>query len=131
MTRELLTNGLETYLDAAAKAPKRKFRNVPTEVDGETFASRKEAKRYGELKLLEKAGYIRDLQLHPKFPLKVNGLLVCTYIADFAYQRRDLKPGHPANVVEDVKSAITRKHPVYRIKNKLFAACYGLEITEV
>lgn len=103
----------------------RKFRNVPTEVDGRVFASRKEARRFGELRLLERAGEISDLQIQPAFPLTVNGKLVCKYLADFSYQRGGVR------VVEDVKSEITRKHPVYRVKNKLFAAVMGFEITEV
>jgi dsDNA-binding SOS-regulon protein len=40
-----------------------KYLNKKTEIDGITFASKKEAKRYSELKLLEKAKKIEDLQL--------------------------------------------------------------------
>lgn len=103
-----------------------KFGNRKTEVDGITFDSLKEARRYGELKLLERAGEISGLELQPKFPLTVNGQLVCTYRGDFSY--RD-KAGN--RVIEDVKSPATRAHPVYRIKAKLLRAVYGIDVTEV
>lgn len=124
MTRELLQNPIETLCAAAAKRPK--YRNVVTVTDGITFASKKEAKRYGELKLLERAGKIAGLKIHPAFPLDVKGTPICRYVADFEY----VAPGG-VRTVEDVKSPITRKHPVYRLKAKLFAAVMGFEITEV
>jgi hypothetical protein len=102
-----------------------KFKNKPTEVDGIAFASRKEAKRYGELKLLQRAGEIEGLKVHPSFPLDVNGKPICRYVGDFEYRQGGVR------VVEDVKSEITRKHPVYRLKNKLFEAVLGFQITEV
>lgn len=103
-----------------------KFKNIPTEVDGIAFASKKEARRYGELKLLERAGQIAGLKVHPAFPLDVKGSPICRYVADFEYYA----PGN-VRVVEDVKSPITRKHPVYRIKAKLFEALMGFPIREV
>lgn len=105
-----------------------KFHNVVTEVDGFKFASKKEARRYGELRLLERAGKLSDLKVQPRFPLSVNGHPVCAYVGDFQYVQ---PAGSQRIVVEDVKSEITRKHPVYRIKNKLFKALMGFEITEV
>lgn len=102
-----------------------KFRNQPTEVDGQSFASKKEARRYGELRLLERAGRITALRTHPTYPLDVNGYPVCKYVADFDYWEGG------ALVVEDVKSPITRKDSTYRVKNKLFRALYGFEIREV
>jgi len=110
-----------------------KFGNVVTEVDGFRFASKKEARRYGELRLLEMAGEIRDLKVQPRFPFKINEHSICTYVGDFSYCTRP-EPGAQnvgSFVVEDVKSEITRKHPVYRIKAKLFKAICGFEITEV
>ena len=109
----------------ALAARKTKFGNIPTEVDGLKFDSRKEARRYSELRLLERSGRISALTLQPAFPLDVNGYPICRYVADFAY----VEAG--ARVVEDVKSAITRKHPVYRLKVKLMRACLGIEVREV
>lgn len=88
------------------------------------FDSKKEAKRFGELKLLLKAKKIYDLQCHPKFPLFVKNQKVCVYIADFTYRTAT---GHI--IVEDVKSKGT-KTSTYRLKNKLMKAIYGIDIYE-
>ena len=108
-----------------------KFGNVKTVVDGIEFSSKKEARRYGELQLLQRAGAISGLRVQPRYPLRVGEDLVCTYVADFAYHDLSVVEGDLFETVEDVKSEITRKHPVYRIKNKLFKAVMGFEITEV
>lgn len=99
-----------------------KYRSIPTAVDGITFASRAEARRYGHLKLLQQAGAISGLELQPRFPLIVNGVKVCTYVADFRYVDRK------RTIVEDVKGCRTQ---VYRLKRALMLACYGIEIAEV
>lgn len=102
----------------------RKYRNQPVEIDGHVFASKAEARRYGELKLLEHAGEIEHIALQPKFDLTVNGHLVCRYIADFSYWMRGTR------IIEDVKSKAT-KTPQYRIKVKLLRALAGIEVREV
>jgi hypothetical protein len=102
-----------------------KYHATPTEVDGIRFASKAEARRYGELLLMEREGEIMDIRLQPRFPLLVNSVKVGTYVADFMY----LIPGQPpVSVVEDVKGA---KTPVYRLKKKIVEAQYGIEIQEV
>lgn len=103
-----------------------KYGNHTAEREGVTFHSKKEARRYDELKLLERAGEISGLKIQPKFPFVVAGKLICAYHADFQYLEKDGRV-----VVEDVKSAITRKNPVYRIKAKLFEALVGFPIREV
>lgn len=95
-------------------------------VDGLKFASKAEARRYGWLKIAERAGEIEKLECQPRFPLRVDGELICTYVADFRYV--DRRTGLP--VVEDVKSDPTRT-PVYRIKAKLLKALHGITIVEV
>lgn len=108
-----------------------KFKNTKTEVDGITFASKKEAARYQELKLMEKAGQISSLVLQPKFEIQLNGIKVCTYIADFCYndfQKHLSGKSATVAVVEDVKGVRTA---VYRLKKKLVKAQYGIEIQEV
>lgn len=107
----------------APKSPK--FRNRKTTVDGIEFDSAKEARRWGELKLLERAGEIRGLERQTRFALDVNGQPICHYVADFAYRRGE------ALIVEDVKSPITRTNRAYRIKVKLMRALHGVEIVEV
>ena len=103
-----------------------KFGAKKTVLDNITFASRAEAQRYAHLKLLLRIGEITDLELQPSFDLVVNGHKVCRYIADFRY--RETATGE--TVVEDVKSAPTRT-PEYRIKRKLMAALFGIDVREV
>lgn len=95
---------------------------MPTVVDGIRFASKKEARRYGELKLLATAHRIDTLLLQKAFPLVVNGIKIATYKADFSY----FEGG--GEVVEDCKGFVT---PIYRLKKKLMLACHGIEIKEV
>ena len=56
-----------------------KYRNIKTEIDGIKFDSKKEAKRYSELKMLESTSAINQLELQPQFPLYVNGEKICKY----------------------------------------------------
>ncbi|WP_315823038.1 DUF1064 domain-containing protein [Paraflavitalea speifideaquila] len=109
------------------KEKRSKYNNRKTMVDGIEFDSVKEAKRYGELKLMQKAGHIGFLELQVSFELKVNDEKICTYIADFVYL--DAKTGE--RIVEDVKSEVTRKIPLYRRKKSLMKAIYGITIKEV
>lgn len=111
-------------LDRFADRP-RKYRNKPTEVDGIRFDSLKESRRYGELKVLQRAGRITDLEIHRGFPLDVNDYPIGRYECDFAYRIDG------ALIVEDVKSKITRKNPAYVIKRKLMRAIYKIEVQEV
>jgi hypothetical protein len=80
-----------------------KYKAVPTVVDNIRFASKKEARRYGELKLLQRAKQIADLKLQPRIKCQANGVHICDYVADFFYTEK----GQP--VYEDVKSEFTRK----------------------
>ena len=107
-----------------------KYRNKPTMVDGIRFASKAEAKRYGELKFLENIGNIQDLRLQPRYPLRhdVSGALVGTYVGDFAYTEIIHGPQSigERRVVEDVKGVETM---VFKLKKKLFQYCYpGIEL---
>ena len=100
-----------------------KYRNVKTEIDGHTFDSRAEARRWRDLCLLERAGAISNIRRQVRFPIVWNGTKICDYVADFVYRETD-KVG---DTIEDVKGA---KTPAYRIKRKLMAA-QGQPITEV
>lgn len=109
-----------------------KYRAQRTEVDGHKFASRKEAKRYKELKLAERAQQLTDLRLQPRYmlrgpsgPLQADNGRVLYYVADFEYV--DTRTG--VVVIEDVKSPAT-KTPIYRLK-KAIMANMGFTITEV
>jgi hypothetical protein len=123
-TRKMETMTLDEYRELMARSGgKSKMGNVRTEVDGFVFASGLEATRYGELKLLEQAGEVRELQLQFPFRLDVNGIHVCTYVADFVYVDAQGK-----QVVEDTKGM---KTAVYRLKKKLMKAVFGIEIVEI
>ena len=89
--------------------------------DGILFDSKKECRRYSELKILERRGDISGLEVQPEFLIEVNGIKVCKYIADFRYREKG------KIIVEDVKGIRT---PLYRIKKKLMAAVFGIEIKE-
>ena len=120
-----------------------KYHNSKTTIDGITFDSRREARRWQELCMMQKAGMIYGLQRQKKFVLipaqrepgtvgkrggKHKGKLIereCSYYADFYYHTAD-----GAEVVEDVKSEAT-KTPQYMIKRKLLLYVHGLRIREV
>ncbi len=96
-----------------------KYKNKKIAIDNITFDSKKEARRYNELKLMEKAGLITNLALQPKFLLqdkfKYKGKTYrkIEYIADFSYVRMK----DDVLVIEDVKGL---KTDVYRLKEKFF-----------
>lgn len=98
-----------------------KYRAIPTEVDGYRFPSKKQAKRYAELKILEKQGLISNLMLEVPYPVAIAGKPICKYVADFVYE------DHGKQIVEDTKGYRTRE---YRLKKKLVEALYNLEIIE-
>lgn len=115
-------------------AGRSKYGAKPTVVDGHRFPSMAEARRYAELKLMERAGQITHLELQPKFPVVVAGVKIGSYVADFAYidtARRGPQGQVGCKVVEDVKSAPTRTR-LYIWKKKLVEALYpGVKIMEV
>lgn len=100
-----------------------KYRAQRVSVDGILFDSKAEARRYGELRLLEAAGEIHGLEVHKRYSLLVAGKKVSVYEADFVYVTREGEP-----VVEDVKGM---KTAVYKLKKKIWEAMYGLKITEI
>ena len=117
-----------------------KYHNVRVVLDGITFDSKREARRYTELRLLERAGHIGELKVHPSFSIVVRGVEVCKYEADFTYYvlggfgQADAWPNIAVNkcgdrwfVVEDVKGMRT---DVYRLKKKLLKATLGWDIYE-
>lgn len=104
-----------------------KYGAKPTTVDGIRFASKFESERYGYLKSLERAGVVRSLQLQPRYKLAVNGVLICTYVADFSYER-EKQDGTWEPIVEDAKGVET---PEFKLKKKLMQAVLSIEINVV
>jgi len=117
------TMSREEYLAAVAK-PKRgnKFGAKRTVVDGITFDSKREAEVYGDLKLLEQAGRIGGFVRQRKFELIVNGEIIGTYRADFAFIDHD-QDGRLR--VIDVKGVVTRD---FRRVCKIIKAAYNIEV---
>lgn len=110
-----------------------KYGNTATNVGGHRFDSRREARRYAQLRLLELAGEITGLELQPEFVLYAlaldhDGLIrdlvrVGSYIGDFRY-----RDASGQMIVEDAKGVRT---PLYRLKRKIVEAQYGIRIREV
>ena len=111
-----------------------KYKAIPTEIDGIRFASKKEATRYSQLKLLQRAGEISHLEVQPRFKIIINGSTLkydsgreAYYVADFAY----FDASRERRIVEDVKSPATRT-PVYKIKKALVEHIYpAVKIVEI
>ena len=110
-----------------------KYNNRKVELDGFTFDSQKEARRYSELKILVRVGEISELELQKSFVLaesvKFNNEPRAKpdirYVADFAYMENGVM------IVEDVKSKATKSLPVYRLKKHLMKSIHGIEIQEI
>lgn len=121
---------LNRLINNSITAKQNKYHNKKVIVDDIKFDSKKEAKRYNELKLLEKAGLIKNLQRQVKYELqpsfKYNGKTIraINYIADFVYKKNG------ELIVEDVKSEATRKDKVYTIKKKMLLYIFNIEIQE-
>jgi hypothetical protein len=102
-----------------------KYGNKRMVVDGIRFDSKREAARWQELKLLERAGEIKGLERQVEYELipKQPGERAVKYIADFRYIDHDGK-----TVVEDTKGV---KTPVYILKRKLLLWVHGIRVVEV
>ena len=94
-----------------------KYNARKVKIDGYTFESQREAERYSELCIMEKAGEIKDLQVHPKIELQPGfyyqnqRIRAITYEADFQYYDKD-----DTIIVEDIKGMETQ---AFRIKWKI------------
>lgn len=129
------------FMEKPQKASK--YHSKKTEIDGIIFDSSKEARRYAELKILEKAGEIKDLILQERFELLPTqrepdiigprggikkGEVIekgVYYTADFSYTT---KTGE--RVVEDVKSPASRTQQ-YILRRKMMLFFHGIRIKEV
>lgn len=110
---------------------KRKYGNRKVVLNGIRFDSLREAERYSQLKLLERAGQITGLELQPRFELipkqrRDDGRpeRASEYVADFRYT--DARTGK--QVIEDAKGMRTRD---YIVKRKLMLQVHGISVREV
>ena len=109
----------------AARPPRpHKYGAVATTFDGIRFASKREASRYHHLKLLERAGKVAQIELHPKFALHVLGKKIGYYEADFRFY--NCETGETE--VWDAKGVRT---PLYRWKKRHVETEYGIVVKEV
>jgi hypothetical protein len=106
-----------------------KYRAKRTVVDGITFPSALEARRYTSLRLLQDQGWIERLERQPVYKLTIGGVDCGKYIPDFRYVQIEPDGRRSAIVIEDCKGFRT---PLYRFKIKVWKALYpGLDFREV
>lgn len=132
----------EEDLVGVQKKKKGRYGNVrKPEHDGIRFDSKRELVRYMDLKLLERAGEIKDIRVHPKYPITIGGVPIMvalnqhkpwgrhlTYEADFEYW--ELSSNRTwVSVIEDVKMQSGHRTDVYKLKRALMKAM-GHDIKE-
>jgi hypothetical protein len=101
------------------KVFRHKFSAVRTQNDGFSFASKKEAARYAELKLLKAKGEVLFFLMQTPFHMAPK----CRYVCDFTVFWKD-----GTVTFEDVKGFKTSE---YKTKKKVVEQLYGVEITEI
>jgi hypothetical protein len=102
-----------------------------TTPDGLKFDSKREHGEWVKLEALARKGAICNLTRQVSYPLAVNGVTICRYVADFVWVERCDCHDHAADgrrVVADAKGYRTRE---YLIKKRLMRAIYGIEILEL
>jgi Protein of unknown function (DUF1064) len=117
---EVLTR--KAFIELQAKKPS-KFRSKRVEIDGISFASKREGARWRVLQLLQRGGVISNLRRQVRFPLSVNDSRITAYVADFVYN--DI---NGELVVEDAKGFAT---DVFRIKAKWMKAEHNITVRTV
>lgn len=101
-----------------------KFGNVRGQIDGLTFDSQAEGRRYLALRDRQARGEISALTVHPTYRFEHAGVKIGRYTPDFSYVENG------QTVVEDVKSKPT-KTEAYGLRKRLMLAFYGLTVVEV
>ena len=91
---------------------------------GLKFDSRWEAERWGQLKAMERAGVVTQLERQVKYELSINDVKICDYIADFRYLLEE-ENGLSKLVVEDAKGILTAE---FKLKKKMMKAIHGIDI---
>lgn len=105
-----------------------KFGNRKVSIDGQTFHSAREAKRYVYLKYRLVAGEIRDLELQPTYRIELNGKWICNVKLDFRYVEAETGK----IVVEDSKAVYLRKNDhMSSLKRRLVKACHDVDVVLV
>lgn len=118
---------VKTGKSKADSPKKNKYGAVKTEIDGITFDSKREGRRYIQLKRMELAGLINNLEvnanLSPKieFVFERDGIKFGSYQPDFKYHENGNE------IIEDAKG---KKTKAYITKRRLMKEMYGISIRE-
>lgn len=106
-----------------------KYKNRKIKHDGIDFDSKKERDYWLVLKQRELSGDIENLRRQERYLLlpSQDGERPVHYVADFAYYSRK----EDREYVIDVKSAFTRKLPVYILKRKMMLWFHGIKVVEI
>jgi len=91
---------------------------------GLKFDSKWEAERWGQLKSMERAGIVTQLERQIKYDLTINDVKICDYVADFRYLLEE-EDGMSKLVIEDAKGFQT---PEFKLKKKLMKAIHNIEL---
>lgn len=102
-------------------SPRNKYGAKKTTIDNIVFDSMKEARRYEQLKILQNAGKISELELQPSYAIVLNDHKVCVVKLDFEY----LDHATGQYITEDAKGLDT---PVSKLKRKLVMAVHGVDV---
>lgn len=125
-----IISALEARKLLATKPKRSKYNNKRVKADGHTFDSQAEHKRYVVLKMLQRAGKISELEVHPKFDLhawRAIPVKIGFYEADFQYRKPPAKPwADSILVVEDVKGVET---DLFKWKRKHVEIEYSITVT--
>jgi protein associated with RNAse G/E len=114
---------LNDLCTGGAKPRRSKYGAVKTEIDGIKFDSKKEARVYQQLKLMEKGGAVLYFERQTRYKFEYNNIKICEYRADFLVTFRD---GH--REIWDAKGVRTKE---YIIKKKMMKAFFNIGIVEV
>lgn len=104
-----------------------KYHNTRVQVGDIWFDSKKEARRWTDLQLLQQAGVITDLERQVRYRLEVNGIKITTAVIDFRYYDNEQERLR----LEDVKGYENPKDPnvrLYRAKHRLIQATHNIEV---
>ena len=91
---------------------------------GLKFDSKWEAERWGQLKSMERAGIVTQLERQIRYDLTINDVKICDYVADFRYLLEE-EDGMSKLVIEDAKGFQT---PEFKLKKKLMKAIHNIEL---
>jgi hypothetical protein len=105
------------------RAKPTKYRNRKTMLDGMMFDSAAESRDWAELNLRVRAGEIRNLRRQVVFKCTWNGVDICKYVADFAFEEKREGEWHP--VIADTKGFETA---LFRLKAKIMLATHDVEV---